>query len=647
MHITEEAHDPLGEFARANALLRAGRPQDAAAIYRALQIQSVVPGELLQINLDIAHKLGSAGTKTAAPAAAAAEPTDYPDDPFEFARWSLGNYLGGASLELPADPPKVSVVMTCFNARDTIREAVESLLFQDYPDLEVVVCDDHSSDGTWQVLQDTARRCRGVRVLRNNSNYGTYLSKNRAIDVAAGEIILLQDSDDISHPQRVSVQVAPLLANPRLMATRTKYLRYDEGSQRIVPIAGLASKYGLITLAVRRWAFDEIGFFDAVRRAGDDEWVQRLTHLFGPQALKNLDVTLYLARLRQNSLVADMIRQAPDGSVVQGSSPARREYVGQFTQRFSAQRSHTWFREAFPPFPTRPQAEYPKTVRALAPVSAPVHASLCSIPSRYESLRRTIASLERQVDHIHLYLDKYPEIPQELRAHPKLTIRCSQQVPQDLRDNAKFLPFNALKSEGRDFYFFCCDDDIRYPHDYVHTMVRTLDDYSRRVVAGVHGVVVEESPRAYFRRRFNYHFALDSLDAPRCVNNLGTGTVAFHSSLFDAIDPMAWERGGMVDIYFSLLCRRLTVPMLCIPRHAGWLREFEPEQEQETPTLYAEFHSKEELITQALRSGGLWGFAAIAEAIAAQPPEVRHKLLATLPPFADEIDVGSSLMRLR
>lgn len=638
--------EPLVLLAQANALLRGGQPTQAAALYRQLIQASVLPPEPLLASLGIAlARQGVAGASEARPVRQSVRAPEG-EDAFGFAERSLSAYLRSNEATLPARPPRVSVVMTCFNAADTVREAVESLLFQDYPDLEVIVCDDRSSDRSWEILCDMARRCAGLKVLRNNGNYGTYLSKNRAIDLASGEIVMFQDSDDISHPSRVRVQVAPLLAQPDLMATRTKYLRYDETSSRIVPVAGLASKFGLITLAVRRGAFDEIGYFDAVRRAGDDEWVQRLSRLYGEGAMCNLDVTLYLARLREGSLVADMIRVSADGQQIdQASSPARRSYVRQFTARFEQQSARDWYRERFPAFPLRPQAQYTDTIHALAPVTPQVHASLCSIPARLDTLRRTIRSLSSQVDTIHVYLDKYEQVPEDLQGNPKLRIRRSQDAGIDHRDNGKFLPFDALKAEGAAFYFFCCDDDIVYPHDYVHTMLGVLRAHEDRVVAGVHGVIVEESPRAYFRRRFAYHFALDGLDAARLVNNLGTGTIAFHSDRFESIDPAAWPRGGMVDIFFSVLCRRQDVPMLCIPRHPGWMVEADPAQG--TPTLFAEFKDKEELIARELRSAAPWGFQSIARTVAAQPPALREMLAAALPPFHGDISVTTSFPRMR
>jgi pentatricopeptide repeat protein len=635
-------------FVEANRLLRSHRYEEAIGLYEEMRDKGHLPGGIVDFNLDFARKrLATTDPSRSLPPPRKQELSRAgTGNAFRFAEESCATHLRGSPLRTAATEPKVSVVLTCFNAEDTIEESVESILNQSYKNLEVIVCDDASTDRSWQVLCAMQKRCSSVSVLRNNANYGTYLSKNRAIDRATGEIILFQDSDDISHPQRVAIQVSALLADDSLIATRTKYLRYNESNEQIVPVANLQSKYGLITLAVWKKAFLEIGFFDAVRRAGDDEWVQRLVHLYGDKALRNVDVTLYLARLRSGSLVADMLTFSADGSSVeQSSSPPRKAYVQQFRSRFAAQREKDYFRSQFPPFPLRANARYPESVEALAPVREGVYAAICSIPSRLETLRSTVHSLENQVDGIFVYLDKYDDVPTDLSDNAKVTIFRSQDFDADHRDNAKFLGYNRLVGSSAPFYYFTCDDDIAYPHDYISTMIRALRNFDDRVALGVHGVIVEERPRSYFRRRFNFHFADDSVDSFRLVNNLGTGTTGFHSKLFASIDPNKWSRGGMVDIYFSIECKKNLIPMVCINRHSGWLVDLD--ETKSTPTLFHEFKEKEALITNELKLSAPWGFAGIDQVIEAQEPALRDKLAKGLPRFHRAVSVSSCFHRYR
>jgi glycosyltransferase involved in cell wall biosynthesis len=635
-------HADLSLVAEANRAHREGRLEDALALYRQAIVKMPELRALLSPNVDrTSRRLHAArvGLPVAPAAAAPVRGRAYE----QFCRDSYEAFVRAqpALARLPAKAdtlPLVSVVMTTFNAADTVLESIEAILNQDYPNIEVVVCDDASTDTTWELLQALQRRCKPVRVMRLNSNYGTYLAKNTAVRHASGEFLLFQDSDDLSHPARVRVQVTPLLADDKLMATRTKYLRYREDDGEIVPIAGLASKFGLITLAVRRRAFREIGYFDAVRRGGDDEWYQRLLHIYGERCLKSQDVTLYAARLRADSLVADMIVFRDDGRVDQVASPPRWEYVQTFRARFKQNERDFFGTARFPPFPLRPQKNYPPSIAALPIAAEKVYASVCSIPSRQAALQSTLSSLYHQVDRIFLYLDNYERVPDFVLPMRRITVLRSGDFP-GLRDNGKFLMYNETvrENKGAPFYWFTCDDDIVYPSDYVNTMIRSLAHFENRVVAGLHGVVVEEQPRKYFRNRYVYHYEFSALPHPRLVNNLGTGTVAFRSNLFGSIDPYGWPQGGMVDIFFGVLCARNGIPMACVPRHAGWLKTLA--ETGDTPNLMDEFRNDDSAIVATLQTHGPWGLRRIRQCLEAFDGPLRDRLEAALPAFSSDVGV--------
>lgn len=566
----------------------------------------------------------------------------------DFAIQSLSQFKGVKSLPqniLAADLPLVTFAMTSHNAVSTVENAVMSLVNQSYPNVEVIVCDDRSTDGTWELLVQLANRMpKALRVLRLDCNSGTYLAKNAAISIARGSIIMFQDSDDYSHPDRATVQIAPLLQDENLIATRTKYCRFNPETGRIVPVANTLSKFGLITLAVRREAFDQIGFFDAVRKAGDDEWFQRMQHLYGKSRIGQLDVSLYLAELRSGSLVADMLTFNADGSVEQTSSKQRRDYVKQFKSRFDdPKKRREWYKNNFPASPLRPVAKYPESITAVVAPSERVYAAVCSIPKRVNQLECVVSRLLPQVDHLYVYLDKYEETPAFLLNVKKITVNHSHDFLEDHRDNAKFVNFNELKSKGS-FYYFTCDDDLIYPFDYVRALIRDLAAYENKVIVGVHGVVYEESAEKYFRRRFVYHFK-DEMSQPRLVNNLGTGTVAFHSSIFESIDPSEWRMGGMVDIFFANKALDNRIPMLCVARHAGWLCE--NEMPEDNSTLFGEFKDKEKAIIAELKKGVPWGYKAILRVLEQQDSKVKDSLRLSLPIFAERVEVSKVFPRLR
>lgn len=636
-------------LSKANRLLREKNYKEAIDLYRQINNEKLISQGIVAFNLTLAEvkwtKYRGKRNNTA-PAASANTGNTGNINAFDFVADSFKQWISKNPPNIGRKPPKVSAIMTCHNAQDTIQEAVESLLLQTYPNLEVIVCDDGSTDNSWEILQEIKKRCGGLRVIRNNGNYGTYLSKNRAIEKSTGEILFFQDSDDISHPQRIEIQTSPLINNKEIIATRSQYLRYNDTDGSLIPVGGLLSKLGQITLAVRRQAFREIGFFDATRRAADDEWVQRLLHIYGKNSLLNLNVALYLARLRETSLVSDMIQYSSDGKKVeQTSSIPRRQYVEMFKSRFSASNDKEFYRKNFSPFPLRSNMQYPEGIRALDPIKDEVVVSLCSIPSRQDTLIKTVRCLFNQVDKIYIYLDKYDTVPAELENQKNITILRSQDYNIDYRDNAKFLIFNKLKSSGKPFYYFTADDDIEYPQDYVHSMINGIERYDRKAVLGVHGVVLEEEPCAYFKRRFTYHFSTNTIRNDVLVNNLGTGTVGFHSDVIDSIDPDSWKCGGMVDIFFSIECKKRAIPMICIRRHAGWMIEFE--QAKSTPNLFSEFNNKEEKIILELQAASPWGYQGIIEILEKQSAGMHAKLKALMPSFSGIISVSNSFSRLR
>jgi glycosyltransferase involved in cell wall biosynthesis len=97
--------------------------------------------------------------------------------------------------------PRVSVVMPAWNAARTIGAAMASVLSQSLPDLELVICDDASSDATVRVAESIADG--RVRVLRQERNGGPGAARDRAIDVARGQWIAVIDADDAWLPDRL------------------------------------------------------------------------------------------------------------------------------------------------------------------------------------------------------------------------------------------------------------------------------------------------------------------------------------------------------------------------------------------------------------------------------------------------------------
>ncbi|MGE3274097.1 MAG: glycosyltransferase family 2 protein [Vicinamibacterales bacterium] len=110
--------------------------------------------------------------------------------------------------------PAVSVVMTAHNRERYIAGAIESVLAQTFDDLELIVCDDGSSDRTVEIAEAYAAQDPRVRVVRNPANLGDYPNRNHAATFARGRYLKYHDSDDVMYPHCLSVMHGMLDAEP-------------------------------------------------------------------------------------------------------------------------------------------------------------------------------------------------------------------------------------------------------------------------------------------------------------------------------------------------------------------------------------------------------------------------------------------------
>ena len=108
--------------------------------------------------------------------------------------------------------PLVTYVVLSYNHARFVRQAIESILAQRYPAIELIVVDDGSTDGSVEILRDLSFR-KGFRLVEKE-NGGVVSSVNLGVSLASGQFIVPHASDDVSHPDRTSVQVEMLMQFP-------------------------------------------------------------------------------------------------------------------------------------------------------------------------------------------------------------------------------------------------------------------------------------------------------------------------------------------------------------------------------------------------------------------------------------------------
>ena len=113
--------------------------------------------------------------------------------------------------------PKVSVVIPVYKAEGMLRRCVESIIFGEETDLEVILIEDCSPDGSWNLCQQLALEYSRVICLQNDQNRGVSYTRNRGMDVATGKYLLFVDSDDWVSGKYVKTMIDAAEENPGKM----------------------------------------------------------------------------------------------------------------------------------------------------------------------------------------------------------------------------------------------------------------------------------------------------------------------------------------------------------------------------------------------------------------------------------------------
>ena len=114
-------------------------------------------------------------------------------------------------IKVKSMSPKVSILIPVFNRKDYIAECIWSALNQTFTDFEIVIVDNASEDGTWELCQKFAAMDSRIRIFQNESNIGPVRNWKRCVDEAKGEFSKILFSDDCLEPNCLSEMVPKLL----------------------------------------------------------------------------------------------------------------------------------------------------------------------------------------------------------------------------------------------------------------------------------------------------------------------------------------------------------------------------------------------------------------------------------------------------
>lgn len=123
---------------------------------------------------------------------------------------------------------KISVLMGIYNCATTLEQAVQAIHNQTYSNWELILCDDGSSDDTYNVAANLARNDSRIILIRNEKNCGLNLTLNRCLEVATGEYVARMDGDDDCEKERFEKQLKFLESHPEFDIVSSSMIFFDE-----------------------------------------------------------------------------------------------------------------------------------------------------------------------------------------------------------------------------------------------------------------------------------------------------------------------------------------------------------------------------------------------------------------------------------
>jgi len=189
--------------------------------------------------------------------------------------------------------PLVSVIMAVSNAAGTVGYSLRSILQQQYSNIELLICDDASTDATMAAIEEETRDDTRVRIFRSDRSQGVFNIRNSLLKSAQGEYATFHDAADFAVPSRIGLQIETLLARKtsavlaRSIAVRPSgaFVFFENQSAlRTVPRSVMATKKAL----------ESYGPFRSLRFGGGAEFLERLSDAEGDGAIHRMKHPLLL-----------------------------------------------------------------------------------------------------------------------------------------------------------------------------------------------------------------------------------------------------------------------------------------------------------------------------------------------------------------
>jgi len=223
------------------------------------------------------------------------------------------NRLDGDNASMMPYSPRVSVIIPTYNRSELLQVAIESVLAQTYPHIEIIVVDDGSTDDTATVMAQYAGR---VTYLRQ-TNRGVAAARNTGFRAASGQYLTFLDDDDLILPAKVERQVQVLSSRPKVGLVHCRYYYADGNGDPLDKVGLLPEGEVLKDLLcgnfiwmgaplIRRRCLEQVGLFDEGIPSVSADWDLWLRIALAGYPFACVQEPLGAYRTQQDSMLADV-----------------------------------------------------------------------------------------------------------------------------------------------------------------------------------------------------------------------------------------------------------------------------------------------------------------------------------------------------
>ncbi|MEO2064640.1 MAG: glycosyltransferase family A protein [Christiangramia sp.] len=171
---------------------------------------------------------------------------------------------------------KISVIIACYNDKNYLEQSIDSALNQSYPNKEIIVVDDGSNEDTKKFLRSIESK---IDILISQENLGPGSARNKGVDAATGEYILILDSDDYFEPEfcKMAAEILDHDENVKIVTCHARWFTNEKKFQIYKPKGGTVENFLVSNSAVgnslmRKKDFLSCGGYDEDLKSGFEDW---------------------------------------------------------------------------------------------------------------------------------------------------------------------------------------------------------------------------------------------------------------------------------------------------------------------------------------------------------------------------------------